>query len=70
MILTSENYYSEKSNLEYMSVSQYKQFQKCEAAAMAELKGEWKRPKSTALLVGSYIDSWFEGSLESFKIEN
>ena len=70
MILTNENYYSEKANREYMSVSQYKQFCKCEAMTMAELNGEWKRPKSTALLVGSYVDSWFEGTLEEFKLEN
>ena len=70
MILTNENYYSEQSNLEYMSVSQYKSFRKCEAAAMAELHGEWKRPKTTALLVGSYIDSWFEGTLDAFREEN
>lgn len=70
MILTNENYYSDTSNLKYMSVSQFKSFQKCEAAAMAELRGEWKRPKSTALLVGSYVDSWFEGTLDEFKAEN
>lgn len=70
MILTNENYYSTESNLEYMSVSQYKSFCKCEAATMAELRGEWKRPKTTALLVGSYVDSWFEGTLEQFKAEN
>ena len=66
MILTNENYYCSEANREYMSVSQYKDFQKCEAAAMAELRGEWKRPETTALLVGSYIDSWFEGTLEEF----
>ena len=70
MTLTNENYYSPDSNLEYMSVSQFKSFQKCEAMTMAELKGEWKRPKSTALLVGSYVDAWFEGTLEQFKAEN
>ena len=70
MILTNENYYTDIANMEYMSLSQYKQFRKCEASAMAELRGEWKRPKTTALLVGSYIDSWFEGTLESFKSEN
>lgn len=70
MTLNNENYYSEKSNQEYMSVSQFKQFRNCEAMAMAELKGEWKRPKSTALLVGSYVDAWFEGTLEQFKAEN
>ena len=70
MILTNENYYSKDSNLEYMSVSQYKSFRKCEAATMAELNGEWKQPKSIALLVGSYVDSWFEGTLDEFKLEN
>ena len=70
MILTNENYYSHESNWEYMSVSQYKQFCKCEAKAMAELRGEWVQPKSTALLVGSYVDAWFEGTLDQFKIEN
>lgn len=70
MILTNDNYYSDESNREYMSVSQYKSFRSCEAMAMAELQGEWKRPKSTALLVGSYVDAWFEGTLEQFKAEN
>lgn len=66
MILTNENYYSDIVNREYFSVSQYKQFQKCEAAAMAQIAGEWEFPKTTALLVGSYVDSWFEGTLEEF----
>lgn len=70
MILTNENYYSSEANREYMSVSQYKQFMKCEAAAMAQLRGEWESPKTTALLVGSYIDSWFEGTLDEFKAAN
>lgn len=67
MILTNDNYYSSEANQEYMSVSQYKDFQKCEAMALASLRGEWTRPQTTALLVGSYIDSWFEGTLDEFK---
>lgn len=70
MILTNENYYSDIANQQYMSVSQYKSFCKCEAAAMAEIRGEWKRPETTALLVGSYVDSWFEGTLDEFKANN
>ena len=66
MILTNENYYSDIANREFFSVSQYKQFRKCEAAVMAH----WEQPKSTALLVGSYVDSWFEGTLDSFRAEN
>ncbi len=70
MILTNENYFSKQSSMEYMSVSQYKSFRKCEAATMAEISGEWKRPDTTALLVGSYVDAWFEGTLDEFKIEH
>lgn len=70
MILTDSNYYSQGANRIYMSVSQYKSFQKCEAAAMAQLNGEWEQPKSTALLVGSYVDSYFEGTLSQFKDNN
>jgi hypothetical protein len=35
--------------------------------AMAELNGEWKREDSVALLVGSYVDAWFEGTLDVFE---
>lgn len=70
MTLTNQNYYSEQANHKFMSVSQYKEFRKCEASAMAQLKGEWEKPKTTALLVGSYVDSWFEGTLADFIEEN
>lgn len=70
MILTEQNYYSDDMNKQYMSVSQYKDFRRCEAAAMAQLQGRWKRPKTTALLIGSYVDAWFEGTLEKFREEN
>lgn len=67
MILTAENYYTREADLEYMSVSQYKGFMRCEAAALATIKREWAQPMSTALLVGSYVDAHFEGTLEQFK---
>ena len=70
MILTNENYYSREANWEYMSVSQYKDFKSCEARAIASLRGEWESPSTTALLVGSYVDSWFEGTLETFELEH
>lgn len=70
MVLTNENYYSPEANQAFMSVSQFKSFEVCEAAAMAELRGEFIRPKTTALLVGSYVDSWFEGTLDAFKAAN
>lgn len=35
--LTAENYYSPEANQAYMSVSQFRSFEVCEAAAIAEL---------------------------------
>lgn len=65
MILTDDNYYGRQANMEYMSVSQFKSFRKCEEAALAELAGDYERDSSAALLSGSYLDSRFEGD-ESF----
>lgn len=61
MKLTKSNYYSAEANEAYWSASQVKQFLECPSRAMAELRGEYVRPESTALLVGSYVDSYFEG---------
>lgn len=66
MVLTKDNYYSQGANSEYMSASQFKAFEACPACAMAELSGEYERPTSTALLVGSYVDAAVEGTLETF----
>ena len=70
MGLTAKHYFSQNNNMKYCGSSQFKQFLKCPAQAMAELNGEWKREESTALLVGSYVDAWFEGTLEQFKAEH
>lgn len=76
MTLTAENYYSEFANYAFMSVSQYKDFVGtygrlgCEACAMAKLRGEYSEPPSTAMLVGSYVDAYYEGSLDRFREEH
>ena len=70
MKLTKRNYFSRKASLEYMSVSQFKSFSKCPASAMAELKGKYTREQTTALLVGSYVDAYFEGTMAKFMKEN
>ena len=59
--LTAENYYSHEANEEYMSASFVKAMRKCEAAAVAELRGEWERPESTALLQGQFVDECLTG---------
>ena len=70
MNLTQENYYSRGANQEYFSVSQYKDFAKCEAMALAKLRGDYQQPVTRALLVGSFVDSYFEGTLPEFMKEN
>lgn len=76
MVLTEENYYSQEANMEYMSVSQYKEFAgtygrvACEEQALARLRGAWSEEPGTALMVGSYVDRYFEGTLAAFKNEH
>ena len=68
--LTNKNYFSLENQRRYWSVSQFKAFDKCEAAAMAEIKGWYKREETTALLVGSYVDAWFSGEMDDFLLEH
>lgn len=69
-VVTPENYYDPEIQMAYMGATQYKAFQKCEAAALAELRGEYA-PKSTqALLVGGYIDAYFSGELPLYQAKH
>lgn len=70
MAVNRFNYFSPNNNMKYCGSSQFKQFMKCPAQAMAELRGEWSRADSTALLIGSYVDAWFDNSLDAFKAEH
>lgn len=68
--LSTMNYFSPEANWAYYSASQVKQFMACEAAAMAELNGEYLREKTQALLVGGYIDAHFSRELDLFRAQN
>ncbi len=68
--LTEENYYSLESNQTYWSVSQYKDFCKCEAMAMAKIRGEFGQKQTKAMLIGTLVDRWFEGTLEKLRQES
>lgn len=70
MQLNESNYFSAESNREYMSSSQYKSFSRCESAALAEVNGQWHEDPSTAMLVGSYVDAHFSGTLHLFKAQH
>lgn len=76
MILNENNYYTSDADREYLSVSQYKDFvgtmgkPGCEFHAMERLAGRWQDEKTTSLMVGSYVDAYFEGSIDRFRAEN
>ena len=70
MAVNRLNYFSDNNNRKYCGSSQFKSFLRCPAMAMAELNGEWKREETTSLLVGSYVDAWFEGTLDTFKAQH
>lgn len=75
-ILTSENYYTKEASEHFISVHTYLDImgglgkQGCEARGMATLNGEYSQEDTTALLVGSYVDSYFEGTLPQFKMSH
>lgn len=59
--LTAENYYTQEANRHYLSKSVFTDFEKCEAAALAKMNGEWEPQRDeTPLLVGNYLHSYFE----------
>lgn len=75
-ILTSDNYFSPEAQQLYCGSSQFKDFigtygrMGCEFRALEMLRGNWQEEESTALLVGSFVDAFWEGSLEKFKSEH
>ena len=70
MIITQENYFSKEASMKYMGVSQFKAFEECEAGGLAKASGIFEEEKTVALLVGSYVDAHFEGTLDLFKAKN
>ncbi len=68
--LNDENYYSAEANRSYWSVSQYKDFCKCEAMAMAKIRGEFEQKQTKAMLIGILCDRWFEGTLDKLREES
>ncbi len=69
-ILTRENYFSPEAEMKFFGSTQVKRFMECEACALATINGEWDEKKSTALLVGGYVDAHFEASLDLYISKN
>lgn len=61
--LTAGNYFSQT---QYMSASQFKDFNTCEARALAKYNGEWEFHGTTAMLMGSYVDAYLDNSMDKF----
>lgn len=70
MKLTEETYFTPKASQEFFSVSQFKSFLDCEASALAQIRGEWERPMTKALLEGSYVDAHFSGTMDYFLMKH
>lgn len=70
MKLSDDTYYGKEANQAFFSVSQYKDFCKCEAMAMAKIRGEYEQPTTKAMLIGTLVDRWFEGTLEQLRQES
>lgn len=74
-VLDESTYFTPEANMRYLDCSSYKQFvgtcgkKGCECRALAIAKGEYKQPKTPALLLGSYVDRYFDGTLAEFMIE-
>lgn len=56
MKLNEDNYFSSQADKEYCSNSQLKSFMQCEARALAEINGTYKRETTDSMLLGSYVD--------------
>ena len=76
MELTSKNYFNPEMNLKYLDCSTYKNFvgtvgrKGCECRALAIAKGMYEQPKTEALLLGGYVDAYFDNTLAEYMIEN
>jgi len=66
MQLNEMNYFSHEADVAYFSASQIKNLKRCEACAMAELNGQYRREMSQALMVGQYVDAALTGDLDEW----
>lgn len=62
--MSEQEYYSDRIFLTNTFIGY---FTKCQAAAVAYWLNEYTPPTTKAMLIGSYVDSHFSGTLEKFK---
>jgi hypothetical protein len=54
----------------HLSKSAYKNLTECAARQIAIDLGEWKQETTIPMLIGSYVDAYFSGTLDEFKAKN
>ncbi len=59
-----------KNHKSYLSPSAFKRLTECSASQVAIDLGEWKVEATKPMLIGSYVDAYFSGTLEQFKNDN
>ena len=59
-----------KLHKNYLSVSAYKGLQECSAKQVAKDLGLFVEPPTKPMLIGSYVDAYFSGTLADFKNNN
>lgn len=70
MILTKDNYFSKEADMEYMSVSQFKLFNECEAKALATIKGQESATFKEAFLEGQLFEALVAGDKQLFMAQH
>lgn len=74
-VLNEATYFTPQANNRYLDCSTYKSFigtpgrKGCECRALAIAQGKYVQQKTTALLIGSYVDRYFDGTLAEFMLE-
>ena len=75
-VLNEQTYFTSEANLKWLDCSTYKNVvgtagrKGCECRALAIAKGEYEQPKTEPLLVGSFVDAYFDNSLSQFCLDN
>ena len=70
MILTKDNYFSKEADMEYMSVSQFKLFNECEAKALATIQGQESATFKEAFLEGQLFEALVAGDKKLFMAQH
>ena len=76
MEITNKTYFDPEVKLNFLDCSTYKNFvgtvgrKGCECRALAIAKGMYEQPKTEALLLGGYVDAYFDNSMAEYLSQN